>query len=165
MLLTPNTARLLVDMSRTSVRQLSSYKRWEISRYSSNFESLAMRESNVIPPVNGPHELLIKVHAASINPLDIAVSTGYGQNVLRLMRLADNVTAPQKLTYDKFPMTLGRDFAGTVVRKGSQVSHYQVGDCVWGVVPPHSTGSHANYVVAKESHVKNSPNHSFIRSH
>lgn len=137
-------------------RTLSSYRRWQISSYSPHFESLAFFESNVIPPVSGPNDLLIKVNAASINPIDVAMSSGYGRNILRVMRLAQELNEPAKITYDKFPMTLGRDFSGTVVRKGSSVSNYKVGDHVWGVIPPGTSGSHANYVVAKDNHVRNS---------
>lgn len=49
-------------------------------------------------------------------------------------------------------MTLGRDFCGVVVRKGMSVrEELQVGDKVWGVVPLHRSGCHAEYVVVDES--------------
>lgn len=53
-----------------------------------------------------------------------------------------------------FPITLGRDFCGVVVRKGMNVrDNIQVGDKVWGVIPPHKTGSHAEYACVDESYV------------
>lgn len=47
----------------------------------------------------------------------------------------------------EFPLTLGRDFCGVVVRKGMAVREsVRVGDTVWGVVPFHKAGSHADFV-------------------
>lgn len=57
----------------------------------------------------------------------------------------------------EFPLTLGRDFCGVVVRKGMSVREdIQVGDKVWGVVPLNRTGCHAEYVVVDESCVRSS---------
>lgn len=43
----------------------------------------------------------------------------------------------------------GRDFAGEVVAAGASC-RLRVGDRVWGVVPPHRPGSHAEYVTVRE---------------
>lgn len=68
---------------------------------------------------------------------------GYGSTLLNLMRCNANI---------EFPLTLGRDFCGVVTRKGMSVREdIQVGDKVWGVVPPHKSGCHAEYVVVDES--------------
>lgn len=56
----------------------------------------------------------------------------------------------------EFPLTLGRDFCGVVTRKGMSVrEEIQIGDKVWGVVPPHRAGCHAEYVVVDETCVRN----------
>lgn len=47
----------------------------------------------------------------------------------------------------EFPLTLGRDFSGTVVSKGHGVNKFSVGDQVWGVVPIEQQGCHATSVV------------------
>lgn len=48
---------------------------------------------------------------------------------------------------------MGRDFAGEVVSVGLGVKDVAVGDQVFGVVSPHSQGSHAEYVVTAASNV------------
>lgn len=48
----------------------------------------------------------------------------------------------------EFPLTLGRDFVGIVEHKGMAVREgLRIGDCVWGTVPFHRAGSHAEYTV------------------
>lgn len=55
----------------------------------------------------------------------------------------------------EFPLTLGRDFSGIVTRKGMSVrEEIQVNDKVWGVVPLHRSGSHAEYVLVDENCVR-----------
>ena len=63
-------------------------------------------------------ELLVRVHASSVNPVDAFIAAGY----LR-----------QYAEYE-FPVTLGRDFAGVVERVGSDVTSYAAGDEVFGMV-------------------------------
>lgn len=48
----------------------------------------------------------------------------------------------------EFPLSLGRDFCGTVVDVGQNVNRsICLGDTVWGVVPVHLQGCHAEYVL------------------
>lgn len=83
-------------------------------------------------------EVLVRVHAASINPFDSAVHAGYMQGMVST------------------PLTLGTDFAGEVVEVGSEVRHVKPGDAVYGIVPMHS-GSFAEYLVAKTHEVTHKP--------
>lgn len=47
----------------------------------------------------------------------------------------------------EFPLVLGRDFSGRVVAKGLGVGHdINIGDEVWGALPPHLQGCHAQFV-------------------
>lgn len=56
---------------------------------------------------------------------------------------------------DEFPLILGREFCGVVRAKGKSVrDDIQIGDKVWGVVPPHKPGSIAEYVVVDQSTVR-----------
>jgi NADPH:quinone reductase-like Zn-dependent oxidoreductase len=87
-------------------------------------------------PANG--EVLVRVHAASINPFDWFVQAGYMQGMLST------------------PLTLGTDFAGEVVEAGSEVGHVKPGDAVYGLVPMHS-GSFADYLIAKANEVTQKP--------
>lgn len=59
----------------------------------------------------------------------------------------------------EFPLTLGRDFVGTVVSKGLAIknSEYKAGDKVWGVVPPHHQGCHCEYVTIDKCYVSPKP--------
>lgn len=59
----------------------------------------------------------------------------------------------------EFPLILGRDFVGTVVHKGLEItnSDYKIGDKVWGVVPVHHQGCHCEYVTIDKSYVSKKP--------
>lgn len=52
----------------------------------------------------------------------------------------------------EFPLVLGRDFCGEIVQKGLGISSrdLEVGDEVWGVVPVHLQGCHADYVAVEK---------------
>jgi NADPH:quinone reductase-like Zn-dependent oxidoreductase len=78
-------------------------------------------------PRPGPGEVLVRVAVAAINPVDVALAAG---------RLHD------QFRYE-YPVTLGRDFAGTVVAAGSAVTRFAVGDEVFGWVPIARPAIHA----------------------
>ncbi|MDP9224002.1 MAG: alcohol dehydrogenase catalytic domain-containing protein [Actinomycetota bacterium] len=75
-----------------------------------------LRHDLAIPAV-GATELLVRVHASSINPADVFVATGMMKEMAEY----------------RFPVTLGRDFAGVVEETGSVAGRYQAGDEVYGV--------------------------------
>jgi len=100
---------------------------------------LPVELEDVPQPKPGKDEVLVQVHAASINPFDSAVHAGYMQGMMST------------------PLTLGTDFAGEVVEVGSDVKHLKVGDAVYGLVPLRSGGSFAEYVVAKVNEVTHKP--------
>src|SRR6188768_2924499 len=84
-------------------------------------------------PEAGRGQVLIRVRASSVNGFDLSVAAG------RLKGM---------LPYD-FPVTLGKDFAGTVEAVGADVTGFSVGDRVFGVVSdpsPLSTRSYAEYL-------------------
>ncbi len=70
-------------------------------------------------PVPGDNELLVRVRASSVNPVDVHIAAG------ALKAMADY----------EFPVTIGRDFAGVVEQVGSAVSRYQAGEQVFGFLP------------------------------
>ncbi|WP_033337512.1 NADP-dependent oxidoreductase [Catenuloplanes japonicus] len=78
--------------------------------------AVAVREIAVPEPGEG--EVRVRVHAASINGFDLAVANGYLQGVME----------------HRFPVVLGKDFAGVVDAVGAGVGGYAVGDRVFGVV-------------------------------
>lgn len=65
-------------------------------------------------PVPGPDEVVVKVSACAVNPIDTAIRSGA-------------VTMPLP-----FPFVVGCDLAGTVESVGCQVTSLQPGDRVWG---------------------------------
>jgi NADPH:quinone reductase-like Zn-dependent oxidoreductase len=59
----------------------------------------------------------------------------------------------------EFPLVLGRDFVGRVIAKGLGVGHdVNIGDEVWGALPPHHQGCHAQFVTVNKSLVSEHAN-------
>ncbi len=98
----------------------------------------------------GPDDVLIRVHASSVNELDLEMREGLG-GILnqKLSKL------PVRDSY--FPLILGRDCSGEVVAVGENVSKYLPGDAVFAAVPPYRQGAHAQLVAVKEQHVAFKP--------
>jgi NADPH:quinone reductase-like Zn-dependent oxidoreductase len=89
-------------------------------------------------PTPNNDEVLVRVHAASINPFDTAVIAGY----LSFMATP--------------PLTLGTDFAGEVVAVGADITHVGPGDEVYGLVVLRS-GTFAEYTTAKAQEITHKP--------
>ncbi len=83
-------------------------------------------------PVAGPGEVVVDVHAASVNAADYKVRLGGGA-----YSGASNL---------KFPYILGRDFSGTVAALGPGVTDFKVGDPVFGVMDAGIEGCYAEKV-------------------
>jgi NADPH:quinone reductase-like Zn-dependent oxidoreductase len=81
-----------------------------------------------LDPVPGPGEVVLHVHAASINHLDLAVRAGIPMLKLTL------------------PHILGADAAGEVAKLGSEVTGFEVGDRV--IANPSLTCGHCEFCVA-----------------
>jgi NADPH:quinone reductase-like Zn-dependent oxidoreductase len=94
-----------------------------------------LRLQDVARPVPADDEVLVKVHAASINPLDWHRMTGTPY----VMRLSAGFGRPASTR-------LGWDFAGTVEAVGANVRRFRPGDAVFGG----RTGSLAEYVAVRE---------------
>lgn len=106
-------------------------------------EVLALKE--IDPPVPGDHELLIRVHALSINPYD----WHYMRGTPYFMRLMSGLLQPKK-------EVLGNDVAGIVAAIGKGVSNFEIGDRVVGAA---GLGGMAEYAtVAEERAVQISDN-------
>ena len=97
----------------------------------------------------GPKDVLIRVRAASVNPLDLRMCEGYGAAVFaRLYR---------KLNSPTFPRVLGRDCAGEIVAVGDEVTSFLPGDEVYAAVPVSRQGSHSYFVAVPETSVALKP--------
>jgi NADPH:quinone reductase-like Zn-dependent oxidoreductase len=90
-------------------------------------------------PTPGYGEVLLHVRAAGVGPWDALIRSG--RSVL-----------PQPL-----PLTLGSDVAGVVESVGSEVSHLQAGDAVFGATNGQFTGGYAEYAVASATKLARMP--------
>lgn len=97
--------------------------------------------------ISCPTDLLVKVNSSSVNPIDVAMMGGYGSTLFNTLRC-------NKI---EFPLTLGREFVGTIVNKGMANSDYQIGDKIWGVIPFHQQGSHAEFLKINRCFVSKKP--------
>lgn len=90
--------------------------------------------TDIPAPTPGPHELLVAVRAAGLNPVDI----GFREGKLRpIYRLA-------------LPIVLGCELAGEVVAVGAKVARFSVGDRVFARVEKHRPGAFAELAVVGE---------------
>ena len=102
-------------------------------------ERLVVRE--VEAPRPGPGQVLFRVVAAGVNPIDWKIRAGRMRLVMR---------AP-------LPAVLGFDAAGEVVEIGPEVSRFAPGDEVYGLLDNPLGGAYAEYAVARESSLAPKP--------
>lgn len=69
-------------------------------------------------PEPGDGEVRVRIRAASVNGFDLAVASGYTEDFME----------------HRFPLVLGKDFAGEIDAVGAGVSEYAAGDRVFGIV-------------------------------
>jgi NADPH:quinone reductase-like Zn-dependent oxidoreductase len=72
-----------------------------------------LQEADVLEPVVGEHDVLLRVDAAGLNPLDEGIRAGGFKQVL-----------PYRL-----PLIVGNDLAGTVIRVGAKVHGFKPTRC------------------------------------
>uniref|UniRef100_A0A672IJW0 NAD(P)H oxidoreductase RTN4IP1, mitochondrial n=1 Tax=Salarias fasciatus TaxID=181472 RepID=A0A672IJW0_SALFA len=140
------------NFSSSPSRQQSCMSAWVIDQYGTN-GVLRYTEEISMPTINSPSDILIKVNAASLNPLDVSMRGGYGAKLMRLRRNPFTVTDSES----EFPLILGRDVSGVVVDCGSEVTYFNPGDEVWAAVPPWKQGSLAEFVTLTEYEVSLKP--------
>lgn len=85
-------------------------------------------------PVPGPGELLVRVHAVGLNPIDTLIPRGDFKPILKL----------------RLPATVGSDLAGVVMEVGSGVTRFKVGDAVYASIFDTPHGSLAEFAVVPE---------------
>ena len=82
-------------------------------------------------------ELLVKVKAISLNPLDYKVRNGSMGPLFRLM----------------LPKIVGSDFAGVIEEAGTETAEYKAGERVFGSLSPFKSGACAEYIAVKADQV------------
>jgi len=109
-------------------------------------EGAAPATADIEPRTPGAGEVLVRVQASSINPLDGGVAAG--------------MLAQMGLPYE-YPVTLGRDFAGVVEQVGDGVTSVAAGEEVFGEVsafnPPVRDGAWAERIVVGENFFAKKP--------
>ncbi len=101
-----------------------------VARYDRYGAPEVLYESMIPVPTPKPGNVLVRVHAASVNGIDLIVRSG----TLRLF------------TGRKFPRGTGDDFVGEIAALTENAGRFDVGDRVWGVMSPNELGSMADFL-------------------
>jgi NADPH:quinone reductase-like Zn-dependent oxidoreductase len=100
-----------------------------------------LKYENVPRPHPGPGEVLVRVHAAGVNPVDWKIREGHLQEML----------------HHTFPLILGWDVSGVVEGLGSGLTRLKLGDEVYSRPDIARDGAYAEFIVMKESDVALKP--------
>jgi len=84
-------------------------------------------------------EILIRIMAAAVNPVDVAIREGHFGGG------------------GGFPFIPGMDVAGVVEQVGTKVTEFKKGDAVYAYLSFDEQGGYAEFAVTKESHVALKP--------
>jgi NADPH:quinone reductase-like Zn-dependent oxidoreductase len=99
-----------------------------------------LRYGDAQDPTAGPGEVVVDIHAASVNAADYKVRRGGGAY--------GNI---------RFPHILGRDFSGAISAVGSGVTEFAVGDAVFGVTEQGIEGAYAEKIAIKAAIIARKP--------
>jgi NADPH:quinone reductase-like Zn-dependent oxidoreductase len=100
-----------------------------------------VRAADVPDPQVGAHDVLVRVRAASVNPVDLKIRNGDLKAILPL----------------RAPFVLGNDLAGTVVAVGARVTRFAVGDEVYAHPDQHRMGTFAELIAIHQDDVATKP--------
>jgi NADPH:quinone reductase-like Zn-dependent oxidoreductase len=113
-------------------------KAFVVDRYGKNGH---LRAAEVPRPVPGEDEVLVEIHASSVNVLDSKLRDGEFKLIL-----------PYRL-----PLVLGHDVAGIVVEVGARVRELKLGDEVYARADDFQIGAFAEFIAIKEASVAHKP--------
>jgi alcohol dehydrogenase len=94
-----------------------------------------LRVGDFPAPMLGPSDILVRVHAASVNPVDFKLRDGK----FRLLRRY------------RFPLILGHDCAGEVVQIGEKVTRFKAGDRIFSRPRNGRIGTFAEFIAIDQS--------------
>ena len=114
-----------------------------INKYG-DVSNLQIKEDLDVPKPKS-NQLLVKVNASSVNPIDLMKREGYGKTIF------------EKQRKPLFPWVLGSDFSGTVVEVGSKISGFNIDDEVWGCSSNANSGTHSEFVCIDVDEVTHKP--------
>jgi NADPH:quinone reductase-like Zn-dependent oxidoreductase len=101
--------------------------------------------SSAPDPKPAADEILIRVAATSVNPVDAARRAGYGHSIFNARGGAT------------MPLILGHDLSGVVSATGSKVKNFEAGQEVWAAPDAFRNGTYAELVAVKASEVDQKP--------
>jgi len=110
----------------------------EIQNYG---DSSTLKKVETVKPTIGNEQVLIKIKASSINPVDIKIRMGYLAGML-----------PKT-----FPIVLGWEASGIIEEVGSQVKDLTIGDEVYTMPNFMQGGTYAEYVAVNSNEVALKP--------
>ncbi|MDB6063497.1 MAG: hypothetical protein JWM78_3600 [Verrucomicrobiaceae bacterium] len=100
-----------------------------------------LRYEEAPKPVPRDNEVLIRVHAAGVNPFDRYAIEGYVNQYVQF----------------QLPAVLGRDVSGVIEQVGADVRDFKIGDAVYGQTDPISHGTFADYTCMEDFRVAKKP--------
>lgn len=112
-------------------------KAFVVTRYGKH----PLRAAGVSEPTVGTNDVLVRVSAASVNPLDIMVRNGEFKQLLKY----------------RLPFVLGHDVAGVVIETGADVRGFSVGDQVYARPRDLRIGTFAEYIAIDQADVALKP--------
>lgn len=96
-----------------------------------------VRYTDIAKPEPGPGEVLIRIEAAGVNPIDWKIRSGAGQRMGM-----------------QLPIHLGGEISGTIEKLGKGVDGLSEGDAIYGII---ATGGFAEYAVARARDLTHKP--------
>lgn len=105
------------------------------------YGKVPMRLAEMPAPETGENEVLIEIHAASINPIDFKIRDGKVKLLLKY----------------QMPLILGNDLSGVVIKVGSKVTRFKVGDEIYARPRKINIGTFAEYISIHEEDIALKP--------
>ena len=105
----------------------------QINNYNKNSVQVAL--CDIAIPTVSENDILVKVKAAAVNPVDVLIVHGDVKFV----------------TPYSFPLTMGNEMAGIVEKTGAKATRFNVGDRVFARLPLNRIGAFAEYVAVDEN--------------
>ncbi|MGE1010270.1 NADP-dependent oxidoreductase [Bacillus cereus] len=105
------------------------------------YGKVPMRMAEVPIPEINEYEVLAEIHAASINPIDFKIRDGKVKMLLKY----------------EMPLILGNDFAGVIIKVGSKVTRFKIGDEIYARPRKNKIGTFAEYIAIHEDDIALKP--------
>ncbi|MED1009638.1 NADP-dependent oxidoreductase [Bacillus mycoides] len=105
------------------------------------YGKVPMRMTEMPTPEINEYEVLAEIHAASINPIDFKIRDGKVKLLLKY----------------KMPIILGNDFSGVIVKVGTKVTQFKVGDEIYARPRKDKIGTFAEYIAIHEDDIALKP--------